>query len=81
MLAQALPASKLVWNQGALSVRQQANTSLLRIRVKVNRSSQNLSMLANVDCRAATKLRLQPAGEGLSAIVTACYLANLLKII
>jgi uncharacterized membrane-anchored protein len=65
----------------ALSVRLRSTTSLLRTRVEVNLQSQNQLLLASVDRRAATQLRLQHAVEGLSVVVLTYYLANLLKLI
>jgi len=81
-LAQALhTCTKADARLGALSARLQSTTSLLRTRVEVNLQSQNQLLLASVDRRAATQLRLQRAVEGLSVVVLTYYLANLLKII
>jgi uncharacterized membrane-anchored protein len=65
----------------SLSARLQSTTSLLRTRVEVNLQSQNQSLLASVDRRAAAQLRLQRAVEGLSVVVLTYYLANLVKLI
>ena len=65
----------------ALSERLRSTTGLLRTRVEVNLQSQNQLLLASVDRRAETQLRLQHAVEGLSVVVLTYYLANLLKII
>jgi uncharacterized membrane-anchored protein len=64
----------------ALSVRLESTTGLLRTRVEVNLQSQNQSLLASVDRRAAAQLRLQHNVEGLSVVVLTYYLANLLKL-
>ena len=81
-LAQALhTCQKADAGLGALSLRLQSTTSLLRTRVEVNLQSQNQLLLASVDRRAAAQLRLQRAVEGLSVVVLTYYLANLLKII
>lgn len=65
----------------ALAARLRSTTDLLRTRVEVNLRSQNQLLLASVDRRAATQLRLQHNVEGLSVVVLTYYLANLLKII
>ena len=64
----------------SLSARLQSTTGLLRTRVEVNLQSQNQLLLASVDRRAASQLRLQHNVEGLSVVVLTYYLANLLKI-
>ncbi len=65
----------------ALSARLQSTTGLLRTRVEVNLQSQNQTLLASVDRRAAAQLRLQHSVEGLSVVVLTYYLASLLKMI
>jgi len=65
----------------ALSERLRSTTGLLRTRVEVNLQSQNQLLLASVDRRAATQLRLQHAVEGLSVVVLTYYLANLLRML
>lgn len=64
----------------ALATRLQSTTGLLRTRVDVNLQSQNHLLLASVDQRAATQLKLQYKVEGLSVVVLTYYLAGLLKL-
>jgi uncharacterized membrane-anchored protein len=65
----------------ALADRLRSTTGLLRTRVEVNLQSQNQLLLASVDRRAATQLRLQHSVEGLSVVVLTYYLANLVKML
>jgi uncharacterized membrane-anchored protein len=81
-LAQAFQTCKRAnASLGALAARLQSTTGLLRTRVEVNLQSQNQLLLASVDRRAATQLRLQHAVEGLSVVVLTYYLADLLKLL
>lgn len=61
----------------AASVDQAAN--LLRTRVQVALEEQNAAVLATMERRTLTQLRLQRAVEGLSILITSYYLIGLIK--
>ena len=50
---------------------------LLRTRVDVERSAQNRDLLASIDKRSDTQLRLQPTVEGLSTVAISYYAVSL----
>ncbi|QHQ35946.1 DUF3422 family protein [Algicella marina] len=67
----------------ALSQRAERAANLLRTRVDVASSQQNVDVLARMDERAALQLRLQETVEGLSVVAISYYgvslVVNLLK--
>jgi uncharacterized membrane-anchored protein len=54
--------------------------AMLRTRVEVGLEAQNSALLAAMDRRAATQLRLSQAVEGFSTFAIAYYLVSLIKI-
>ncbi|KMW56354.1 hypothetical protein AIOL_001306 [Candidatus Rhodobacter oscarellae] len=61
----------------AMSSRAARAGDLLRTRVDVERSAQNQELLASMDRRADTQLRLQRTVEGLSVVAISYYAVNL----
>jgi len=61
----------------AMSVRATRAAELLRTRVDVERSAQNQELLASMDKRADTQLRLQRTVEGLSVVAISYYAVSL----
>ncbi|MGC0155141.1 DUF3422 family protein [Chromobacterium vaccinii] len=64
--------------QRELAERVNRATALLRTRVDIRRERQNQELLASMERRAATQLRLQQAVEGLSIAAITYYAAGLL---
>ncbi|MHA3976134.1 DUF3422 family protein [Halovulum sp. GXIMD14794] len=60
-----------------LGLRAQRASNLLRTRVDVGNSRQNVEVLRRMDERAALQLRLQETVEGLSVVAISYYAVNL----
>ncbi len=61
----------------AMTARAARAAELLRTRVDVERSAQNQELLASMDQRADTQLRLQRTVEGLSVVAISYYAVSL----
>jgi len=62
-----------------LSLRISQTSSLLRARVELSMQGQNRELLASMNQRSETQLRLQQAVEGLSVVAITYYLMGLLS--
>jgi uncharacterized membrane-anchored protein len=76
-----VPAMRTCASMGArikeLSEHLSVATDLLRTRININLEAQNQGILASVDRRAASQLRLQAAVEGLSLVAISYYALGL----